>query len=99
MFAFVGLHLDLAWLFALLQPRLRTICFPLAHSNDAVLSVWFEIPVAVAIGFWVYKRRGNLLVPSLLALVALYGISTEKVAACSNSAGEGGTPSHVGMDK
>ena len=38
----------------------------------AVLSVWIEIPIAVAIGFWVYKRNSTLLLPSLLALGLLY---------------------------
>jgi carbon starvation protein len=38
----------------------------------AVFSVWIEIPIAVAIGFWVYKRKSTLLLPSLLALGLLY---------------------------
>ena len=38
----------------------------------AVLSVWIEIPIAVAIGFWVYRRGGGLLIPSIAALVLLY---------------------------
>ena len=38
----------------------------------AVFSVWIEIPIAVAIGFWVYKRNSKLLLPSLLALGLLY---------------------------
>ena len=38
----------------------------------SVLSVWIEIPIAVAIGFWTYRRHGKLFVPSLLALGALY---------------------------
>ena len=39
---------------------------------EAVLSVWIEIPIAVAIGFWVYRRGGNLLIPSLIALAIMY---------------------------
>ncbi|MDP7205816.1 MAG: carbon starvation protein A, partial [Pirellulaceae bacterium] len=39
---------------------------------ESVLSVWIEIPIAVAIGFWVYRRKGGLLIPSLLALGLLY---------------------------
>ena len=39
---------------------------------ESVLSVWVELPVAVAVGFWVYRRRGSLLVPSLLVLGVLY---------------------------
>jgi len=38
----------------------------------AVLSVWIEIPIAVAIGFWVYRRGGGLLIPSIAALTLLY---------------------------
>ena len=38
----------------------------------SVLSVWIEIPIAVAIGLWTFKRSGNLLIPSLFALAALY---------------------------
>lgn len=39
---------------------------------ESVLSVWVAMPVAVAVGFWVYRRRGGLLAPSLLALGVLY---------------------------
>ena len=39
---------------------------------ESVLSVWIEIPIAVAIGFWVYKRGGGLLIPSILALAIMY---------------------------
>ena len=38
----------------------------------AVLSVWIEIPIALAIGFWVYRRGGGLLIPSIAALLLLY---------------------------
>ena len=46
---------------------------------ESVLSVWVEIPLALAIGYWVYKRNGKLLVPSLAALAVMYiaiGIGT-----------------------
>ena len=39
---------------------------------ESVLSVWVAMPVAVIVGFWVYRRGGGLLVPSLLALAVLY---------------------------
>ena len=39
---------------------------------ESVLSVWVAMPVAVVVGIWVYKRGGNLLWPSLLALGVLY---------------------------
>jgi len=38
----------------------------------SVFPIWIQIPVAVAIGFWVYKRRSHLLIPSLIALVIMY---------------------------
>ena len=42
------------------------------YYPESVLSVWIEIPVAIAIGFWVYRRGGGLLWPSLAALALLY---------------------------
>ncbi|MEM9353786.1 MAG: carbon starvation protein A [Planctomycetota bacterium] len=39
---------------------------------ETVISVWIAMPLAVAIGFWAH-RGGELLVPSLLALAAVYG--------------------------
>ena len=39
---------------------------------ESVLSVWIEIPMAIAIGFWVYKKGGKLLIPSLAALGVMY---------------------------
>ena len=39
---------------------------------ESVLSVWIEIPIAVAVGFWVYRKGSGLLIPSLIALALLY---------------------------
>ena len=39
---------------------------------EAVLSVWIEIPLAIAIGWWVYRKGGNLLWPSIAALGIMY---------------------------
>ena len=39
---------------------------------ESVLSVWVAMPLAVGVGYWVYKRGGGLLWPSLLALACLY---------------------------
>ncbi len=39
---------------------------------ESVLSVWIEIPLAIAIGFWVYRRGGGLLAGSLIALATMY---------------------------
>lgn len=40
---------------------------------ESVLSVWVAMPVAVVIGWWVYRGGGGLLLPSLLGLAVLYG--------------------------
>lgn len=39
---------------------------------ESVLSVWIEIPLAIAIGYWVYRRNGKLLPLSIIALVLMY---------------------------
>ena len=43
-----------------------------AFYPESVLSVWIEIPLAVGVGFWVYKKNGGLLLPSLAALAVMY---------------------------
>ncbi|MFT7639090.1 MAG: carbon starvation protein, partial [Pirellulaceae bacterium] len=43
-----------------------------ANYPESVLSVWIEIPLAIAIGYWVYKKNGDLLWPSIGALVLMY---------------------------
>jgi len=40
---------------------------------ESVLSVWIAMPLAVGVGYWVYRRGGGLLAPSLIALAAVYG--------------------------
>ena len=40
---------------------------------ESVLSVWLAMPIAVGIGFWVFKYGGSLLWPSIGALLVLYG--------------------------
>ncbi len=44
-----------------------------AEYPETVLSVWIALPLAIMVGFWIYRRGGGLLVPSILALVVLYG--------------------------
>jgi carbon starvation protein len=39
---------------------------------ESVLGTWISLPLAVAIGFWVYKKGGGILVPSLMALAVIY---------------------------
>lgn len=38
----------------------------------SVLSIFIQIPLAVWIGFHVYKRSGNILIPSLIVLFVMY---------------------------
>lgn len=40
---------------------------------ESVISVWIAMPIAMAIGYWTFKKNGSLLGPSLVALVLLYG--------------------------
>jgi len=39
---------------------------------ESVLSVWIAMPLAIGVGFWVYRRGGGLLIPSIIALAVLY---------------------------
>ena len=39
---------------------------------ESVLSVWLEVPLAAMIGFYVYRRGGRLLGPSIGALILMY---------------------------
>jgi carbon starvation protein len=38
----------------------------------SITPVFLQIPIAVAIGWWLYRRGGSMLIPSLLALAAMY---------------------------
>ncbi|MFC7060881.1 carbon starvation protein A [Halobacillus seohaensis] len=38
----------------------------------SVVSVFIQIPLAIWIGYRVYKRRGNMLLPSVIALAVMY---------------------------
>ena len=40
---------------------------------ESVLSVWLAMPLAVAVGYWVYRGGGSLILPSVFALLLLYG--------------------------
>ncbi len=45
-----------------------------AKYPASVIPVNFEIIVAVAIGYLIHRKKGKLLIPSLVALVLLYGM-------------------------
>lgn len=38
----------------------------------SVLPIWIEVPIAVALGYWVYRRKGGLLLPSIISVALLY---------------------------
>ncbi len=62
---FMGLTIVLA-IFGLV------IALIFSYYPESVLSVWVEIPLAVAIGIWIYRRGSNILVPSIVALGIMY---------------------------
>ncbi len=39
---------------------------------QSVFPVWFEIPIAVWLGYMVYKKNGNITVLSIVAIIAMY---------------------------
>lgn len=39
----------------------------------SVLSVFIQIPLAIWIGFYTYKKKGNILLPSVIVLIIMYG--------------------------
>ena len=44
-----------------------------AMYPQSVFPVWFEIPIAVWLGYMVYKRNGNITWLSILAIIFMYG--------------------------
>ena len=44
-----------------------------ADYPESVLPVWISLPIAIGIGIWVHRHGGGLLLPSLLALLVMYG--------------------------
>jgi len=42
-------------------------------NPSAVLSVFIQIPLAIWIGYTVLRKKGNMLIPSLVALAVMYG--------------------------
>lgn len=39
---------------------------------QSVIPVWSEIPIAMILGWWVYKRKGRIFWPSILAVALMY---------------------------
>jgi len=63
-------------LFVLLLVVIAVFALVIATIFDlypgSVFAVWCEIPLAVAIGFFVYRTKRGLLLPSLIALAIMY---------------------------
>lgn len=59
------------WLLIAVFALIIAILFSL--YPQAVIPVWSEIAVAVALGWWIYRKKGGILLPSILAVAALYG--------------------------
>lgn len=38
----------------------------------SVIPVWLQIPIAVTLGYWVYKKRGSVMMGTVVAVVAMY---------------------------
>lgn len=39
---------------------------------SSVLPVWLQIPIAVTLGYWVYRRRGSIMIGTIAAVLAMY---------------------------
>ncbi|MBD8067962.1 carbon starvation protein A [Bacillus sp. PS06] len=70
----------------------------------SVIPVFLEIPLAIWIGYAVYKKKGNMLIPSIIALLIMYGsaVLTSKVPALQidlvNYFGGAGNTTLFGLD-
>ena len=82
--------LFLAFIFVALWVVLAVFAFVIAGLFSAipesVLAIWVEIPIAMAVGWWVFRRGGSMLLWSLAALVLMYA-----------AIGLGMTPAVVGL--
>jgi carbon starvation protein len=45
-----------------------------AQYPQSVLAVWTSLPLAVAVGLWVRRRRASVVVPALAALAVIYAM-------------------------
>jgi carbon starvation protein len=39
---------------------------------QSVFPVWFEIPIAVFLGYYIYKKQGNVIYATLIAIIIMY---------------------------
>lgn len=68
---FLCLIVILTWL---VLAAFASIIATLFHGNPAsVVPINLEIPLAVAVGWWYYRKKGGILVPSLIALGVMWG--------------------------
>ncbi len=71
---FLAIIVLLTWVVIAVFAYLIAVLFshPKVGVPQAVWPVNFEIIVALIVGWWIYKKKGKLLWPSLLAVTALY---------------------------
>ncbi len=62
----------LTWIIIAVFAFIIAKLFSHERYSAAVIPVNFEILVAVLIGWWIYRRKAKLLVPSLIAVTLLY---------------------------
>ncbi|RAP32892.1 carbon starvation protein A [Candidatus Marinamargulisbacteria bacterium SCGC AG-439-L15] len=43
-----------------------------AQFPEAVFPVWMEIPISLGLGYWVYKKNGNLIQSTAIAVLMMY---------------------------
>lgn len=43
-----------------------------AQFPSSVLAIWFEIPIAILMGYWVFKRNGNLFIATIVSVLLMY---------------------------
>ncbi|MEK9656869.1 MAG: carbon starvation protein A [bacterium] len=38
----------------------------------SVIAIWLEIPIAIGMGYWVFKKKGNLILATILSVSGMY---------------------------
>ena len=71
---FLGIIVLLTWIVLAAFAYIIAVLFghPEVGVPESVWPINFEIVVALLIGWWIYKKKGSLLWPSILAVTALY---------------------------
>jgi carbon starvation protein len=59
------------WVFIAILGLVMAVIFKMYPA--AVLPVWSEIPIALVLGYLVYKRKMNVMMLSIIAVIVMYG--------------------------